>query len=866
MTERPTTSLAEGAAASWAGRLKAAFARCSSATWIAPKWRSLVPWLLAILPALLVAPEIISKIPMSRDHATHLFKVWHFWTELVPSGRLRGWSPYWVFGFPSDELVPCGGELWVGLFRGLTVGLLPWDRTYAVAFAALMVLECASTFALTRRFFGPTAAVLAAWITFYDNGEMLEGGWTWHTYWGVWPVTLAASLAQLCILKLDEVLVSGRSRDVLGAALLFAGALLTHQLTLVLFAMVTPLLMVDHALRKDRPTALGYAKVVSAVVFGTSLCGFYLIPFLARTDQTMDLGWLHEPLAEVSKRFVEFRTFQKSWAPLQLLGIIGGVWALTRRKPGGVLFAATCAACVFFASDVLVRSLHLERAWPTLVKVEVNRLLLVAKLFWWPLAGFALERLWHAGLRRTRMTSDAGRSTAFGIQLRQLGTRHAGIAAVGLGLGALMVVPGWKHLYDTQLQKAVSGQTDQKYWADYQGVLEWSKRLRDSSTEPYRIAYDTWRGDHLSTAWPVYNGTVMYKFGYTPTQIYNKLPMIATPALLEASSVKYVVSANDLKWPSLEFERKFGSLSVYEFTRYSPNPFRLTGPGQAELLESDAEHLRLRLSGTGNGSRLRLHVGAYPRWEARIDGQPVPTSTVTVDGIEDPFLMEVAAHDGELTLDYVYRAADWIGLFVTWLSIPVFGFVWWLGGRVDWFHEGSAWVQRRAGRLALLSTAVPLAGAIWVASRTEDRRHLLPPDSIFHEDGLHMNLAGVDCKRLAPLDFECGPHRVTAEAVADAVWGVHLCMQAPGAGPLRLSVPVGDAQFIWGAYAVPKKAKGTLGATLAGKSLGHINTRPHVFRRQFVQFDVRDHVDPNAPLLISMGGAPLNCFDFRRVR
>lgn len=815
-----------------------------------PRARHLLALALALLPAVLLSPAIIREIPLSRDHATHLFKVWHFWTEMVPSGRVRGWSPYWAFGFPSDELVPCGGELWVGLFRALTLGQLPWDRTYAVAFAGLMLFKSYAAFAFTRSFFGVAAGVVCAWITLLDPGGMLEGGWNWHTYWGVWPVTLAASLSLLALVKLEHVLRHRRGSDVLCAGLWFAAALVTHQLSLVLFAVVTPLLFFDHLLRDRRPALGAYVQAGIALALGTALVSFYLVPFMARTGETMNLGWLHEPLSEISRRFVHFETFQGVWRPVHALGILGGLWALAKRRPGGVLSATAAALCVVLASDTLVRDLHLERALPSIIKVEVNRMLLVGKLFWFPLAGYAFIQL-------GKLLLDAGRGLP-----RWHRYAHGG---VGAALAIALLVPGFGSFYETQIKKEVTGQDEQRYWADYQPFLEWSRQLRDSTPELYRIAYDMWRGDHLSTVMPVYNRTPIYKLGYTPTQIYNKLPMRGDADIFRAANVKYVVSARPSTWSKLKLERTFGKLYVYSFVDYTSDPFTLLGPGYARLLEFSPERMRIQLTQTSPESRLKLHVGSYPRWQASIAGQLLPIATVTVGDAHDPYLMEVPARDGELLVEYVYRWSDWLGLLLSLGALPVFAAVWWVERRRPFFDAASHWVERRGRWFLLGAGAVLLTIGLVVAWRMRTRVHMLPGASLFQRADLQMDLAGAPCERVAPLEFQCGSHAIRAETVSDSLWGVHLCIQAPEVGSLHLRVPEYRHSFVRGFYAVPKDKSGTLRAALGEEPLGDLETRPHYLRRQFVQFDTRSTARGAAPFEIWVTGAALNCFDFETV-
>jgi uncharacterized membrane protein len=72
----------------------------------------------------------------------HLYKAWHFWDEMLLHGRLRGWSSYWFFGYPAEELYPIGPDLWVALSRAATLGLLSWEATYGLAFVGVFAFLC----------------------------------------------------------------------------------------------------------------------------------------------------------------------------------------------------------------------------------------------------------------------------------------------------------------------------------------------------------------------------------------------------------------------------------------------------------------------------------------------------------------------------------------------------------------------------------------------------------------------------------------------------------------------------------------------------------------------------------------------------
>lgn len=802
--------------------------------------------LLAILPALWLSLPLLRDTPLSYDHATHLFKAWHFLNEMLLRGRLHGWSHFWAFGTPSDELTPFGSEAWVVLFRFLTLGQLSWLRTYSLSFAGLMLFKSLAAYRFSRSYLGPAAAVGCAWLTMLDPGGQLEGGWEWHTYWGVWPVTLAMSLTLLALTKLEQVLREGHVRDVFWAGAWVAAALLTHQMALLALAIAVPLLLLDHALRPNGLDLGNAARGVGALAFGGALSAFFLLPFFARSGQAQDLGWLGEGLAVTSQKLLELRTFQNVWIPVHGLGLLGGWLVLRRRVPGGVFLATAAAVLVLLSSGLLLRDLHLERVMPSLIKIEANRFLLVAKLFWFALAGYAMTELLRPLL---------------GVAAPRRGWRSLLGWGLGAGLGLGLLAPSWRLVYDTQIDKKIVGEAERRYWGDLQKVLAWTAELRQSTDEHYRIAYHNWRGEHLPTIAPVFDQTLMYKIGYTPVQIFDRVPMTDETALLEQLSVKYVISSYPLKLPHLSEERRFGTFRVYRFENYRPEPFHLLGPGHGELLEFSPDRIRLRLTGTSLESRLVLHVASFPRWEATSGGDVLPIATVPALGAEYPVLMEVPARDGELTFEYVYRRVDWAGLVISWAALPVFLAIAWLSRRRPWLDGFVARLQRLSRPIgwAALAALVTLTGSVAAGTRT--RRKMLPAASIFQH--LHpgdMTLGGEPCTETAPLNFKCGDQRVKADVVS-GVWGIHLCIAAPDAGELRVRSAITLGSFLAGNYDPVKEGAGNILINLDGQELGNIATRPNYLRYQHIQLDTRERKGERTTLELVLTGTARNCFD-----
>jgi hypothetical protein len=801
--------------------------------------------LLGLAPALWVSWPLLHETPLSYDHATHLFKAWHFWEEMLGRGRVRGWSHYWAFGTPTNELVPFGSEVWVALFRVVSVGLLSWLQTYALAFAGLLIFKTLAAYCFTRTYLGRGAAVVCAWVTALDPGGQLEGGWEWHTYWGVWPVTLAMSFVLLALTKLEHVLREGRVRDVFWAGAWCAAALLTHPMALVALAVIVPLLLLDHGVRPGSVDLVKAGRALGALGFGVALSSFYLLPFFARSGQAQDLGWLGDSLPIMSQKLVELRTFQNVWAPVHGLALLGAWFALRRRVPGGLFLVLAGAVLVLLSSGLLIRDLHLERVLPSLIKIEANRFLLVAKLFWFALAGYAAVQL-----GRPLLAAEGAR------------WRRVAGWVLGVALGLALLAPGWRHFYDTQIDKVIVGEKERRFFGDLSKMLDYTRAKRLASSEHYRVAYHMWRNEHLTTLAPVFDPSLVYKVGYTPVQIFEKVPMSDDVALLEALSVKYVVSSYPLRIPGLEQEKRFGEMRLYRFLNFRSDPFHVLGAGQAELVEFSPERLRIRLSGTTPESRIQVHVASFDRWSASSGRDELPITTVPVLGAEYPMLMELPARDGELVLEYVYRGIDWLGLFVTLAAVPAFLSCVWLGRRYAPLTWVAARLRRRARWIGWSALGFVLVVTGVAAAGTRTRSKLLPPESIFRrvQSSGSMTLGDEPCVETSPLSFRCGGQRVRADVVAGA-WGLHLCMTAPDAGDLRVQVQTRLGSFLAGHYDPLKDGAGSISVNLDGAPLGTVATRPAHLRHQQIQFDTRSRRGQTANVEVVLTGAARNCFD-----
>ena len=297
-------------------------------------------------------------VALNTDHSPHCFSAYQFWTEMLGRGRIRGWSHFWSFGYPAGELYPFGAEVWVAAFYAMTFGLLGWMWTYAVALTAMLMFATYATFVFARRFFGTTAAVVAAALWLGNPGAWYQGGWFWHTWLGVWPVSLGMALTLLALVKLADVLSPEREPrrrwDCAWAAVWMAASLLTHLLPVVVYPIALPRLWLNERARQDRLPSRTTGRFVATVVVGFGLASFSLIPMMARSNLTMDLGVEGYSLEELAHRIVELRAFDNVWHLIHVLALVGGIVAMRNRAPAGLFFVLCGAIFVLLSSNILV--------------------------------------------------------------------------------------------------------------------------------------------------------------------------------------------------------------------------------------------------------------------------------------------------------------------------------------------------------------------------------------------------------------------------------------------------------------------------------------------------------------------------------
>ncbi len=679
------------------------------------------PWiaygLVLIVGLALIWPAPLGVMPMSADHTVHLTRSW-LYGQVLASGELRGWSSTWFFGAPVGELYPPLGDLIVVALRWLSFGQASWATAYAWMVALVFVLQgwalvhAGVTIGMTtaraptpglptseprpespdtasprntpgaaaRILAGSSIGALSGILALVDAGTYREGGWIYTVLYGVWPQTLATSLAVLCLSEAvrgrEAARTSGQGpglggqRHLVKAGLAGGLALLAHPMSLPSLALagglglfLLPRVTMPAGLtapkapawkRRVHELAAGIASASADLLMVAGLAflvaAWWLLPMLAHRAWMASYGWLHAPLATMTEMAKDGQWTANmpsavgyaAWLGLALVALRGSALA---RLLGAWALVQWC-----FASSDTYAGLRLDFLSEGFSHVQYQRFLIAAKPGLFLLAatgvvglGRILISLWRSRLR-AHLRVPLAMLLGGGLVLLGAGVINGTRAQVERFAVGEMPTERFFHLA-TRLRPNTSKNTSKAEGASaeelaareaaYDQLLVWlADRWRERPPgERYRIAFQAGRNAHWFMDSPLITRTPTYKLGFTPGDNFVHKPEAGGEPLLDRLGVRYLIRERG-RARGREVA-KFGPYTVFE--RDAPTPAgwadpvaslaHIEGPGEVELVDGDVDRgaLRLRIRGAAPGtSRLVLHVGGYPRWEVRQDGALLP--------------------------------------------------------------------------------------------------------------------------------------------------------------------------------------------------------------------------------------------------
>ena len=290
------------------------------------------------MPSLLFA-----NTPTGGDMGAHVLLPQILRDELLPSGKILGWSSAWYAGFPALYFyfpLPA-------LFTVLADVVVPYGVAFKLSTIVGLVLLPTSVYVLSRGL--GYARVVAGFAAF--GGSMFAFMESFAIYGGNIKSTLAGEFSfswslALSLFYLGVVVKATREDRPFGpaAGVLLALTALSHLVTtLVIIIASLPLLLRRSALKTVLPSwGLGFA-----------LAAFWAVPLLIRgvlQDLTTDMKWnpVEGLVGETSSPGIVATPFPDEFVPIAVLGLIGLVWALLRRDDVSTLVVMTLSAVLMY--------------------------------------------------------------------------------------------------------------------------------------------------------------------------------------------------------------------------------------------------------------------------------------------------------------------------------------------------------------------------------------------------------------------------------------------------------------------------------------------------------------------------------------
>lgn len=452
-------------------------------------WRRFGPHIVfGVVFALLCGELLLGRPPATRDHGIHYFQTHLLVHDLLPQGRLNGWSLRLNHGYPYGDSYPVLGYLLMAGLHLVSFGLVSLRASYAYGIAALWlgsaaaVWWCASSIA--RELHDRTADERnAPWIQWagcfgaiawmLDPGAARQGGWNYLMFHGVWPQQLSSALWLVTIPLGLALWRRPTPRNIGLLALTVGAAVMAHpfgMLTCAFTAVGLPLVALVTEGRRGGATGAIRAHVL-AYLLGAGLCAGTVVIFLSSADYMgrSPVPWSTWP--ELAAALVTGEPFRAHRAITGTLAVVGAIMAARRGKATGWLALVSVVGLMLLASQASVTALRLDLLVSAFKNLQFPRYALAVKPVWFALAGVGLGGLVAAlagneqrpgWLRRARTFPDWARLVACVAMAPLLvGAIEGARDAVPQPVGGIHTLEGTHHgRHEAALHDALQAEID----------------------------------------------------------------------------------------------------------------------------------------------------------------------------------------------------------------------------------------------------------------------------------------------------------------------------------------------------------------------------------------------------------------------
>lgn len=698
-----------------------------------PWWeqrRARLPLLLTLVFATVLLSELIlGHPPASRDHALHYFEIRLLVTELLPQGRVTGWTTTFNNGLAFGEAYPWFGHLWSALPHLLTGGLVELRTSYAWGLLAMWTLSIGGVWVVARtvaeeldpadRSLARWAAALGAIAWLLDPGASRQGGWNYLMFHGVWPQLLSSALWVAALPLAWRAFKRPSPRRLALAALTLGGSLLAHPFGLLTFVCSAAVWMAV-LLATPSGRALPGGRILWWLVVHSigAVIGFgWLASFFAGADSLGRSPVPWQPLGSLSADLLSGSLFYSHWMWVGPLAVVG-LWFAARR--GGAfawLTAGLVLGMLVLGSQEAITVLRLDLIVAGFKNLQFPRYSIAIKPLLFAMAGVG-----------GALTFRALRQRIGPVSARTLPERFLGALVLAPMLLSLLADPGWL------IARPIGGIDSLEHAGADQDSAELTEALREEAERlgerELTVAFlREGMGGGLYPAIAVADaGGKLVMDGHVAT--INTLHRVRsrTPRALLGLGVTHVVYDRKI---DEEEEAKLaaalhdiGQYGVYTLARLEPESKVLgtdrvswIGDAQVEVVEEQTGRWVVDVQEVGGPVTLRLPDAPHPKWQATFDGEPIELDSAprwggAVSGIAIPL-----DRRGRLEVEFVdtlrEQRARWAALAAATLClVGLFA-----GASVELRRPEPS--PRRDRALLAAGLAVALAGLLLVERQVE---------------------------------------------------------------------------------------------------------------------------------------------------
>lgn len=498
---------------------------------------------------------LMANTPTGGDMGAHVVLPQVLRDNLLPSGRILGWSNDWYAGYPVFYFyfpLPA-------IFTVLLDVFVPYGVAFKISTIIGLVAMPAAAYYLVRSvgFARPVAAVGAAFGSMFVFMESFSifGANIKSTLAGEFSFSWSFALSLVYLGMVIRDSREGRGFTPAAAAILALTAL-SHIVTTIVVVLVSLPIFLNRR---------GGAKVVMSWVLGFAMVAFWALPVFIRITGglTTDMGWT--PLTGIRGAGISNvgTPFTNEFIPIFVLGVIGVVWSLLRGEDVRVLLTMTIAP---FLGYLLIA----EQGWTVLYNARL--------LPYWFMGVFLFAGI-AVGLGTTRLA-------------RWLPNRHENTVSLGLVVVAITLlvtivgvhdIPGWVNWnYQGYEGKASYPElsalvADVDELPEGRVMWEYNKEIQEQYGTPMALMLiPYWSEDHETMEGVFFESSLT-----TPFHFLNQAEMSRSPSQ----------PVRGLTYRTFDLERGLAHSMLYNIEYYVTQTEEMTGEanrlGLEVLVEED---------------------------------------------------------------------------------------------------------------------------------------------------------------------------------------------------------------------------------------------------------------------------------------